>query len=143
MSSFAHSFVRLFCCCLLFLCTLAITAYAGTPVVITDQLHPVYNLPPGARVIELDGAQQLHEQLFASLPAHPEQAESVARARLQHSDKAWQQAMQAALQGVVDAWVLGISKIPAVVLEEHVVYGEADVGLAIERIRAYQQERAR
>lgn len=144
MSSFAHSFVRRFCGCLLcMLCTLAITAHAGTPVVITDGAHPVYNLPLGARVIELDTVQQLHEQRFAALPAHPEQAESVVRARLQHSDKTWQQAMQAALQGMVDAWVLGISKIPAVVLEGHVVYGETDVGLAIERIRTYQQERAR
>lgn len=135
------SFVRLFCCC--FLCMLAITAHADMPTVITDEAHPVYNLPPDARVIELDTVQQLHEQRFADLPAQPAQAESVARARLQHSEQAWQQAVQAAQQGMVDAWALGISKIPAVVLEGHVVYGELDVGQAIERIRTYQQERAR
>lgn len=139
-----RSFIGLFCGCLLcMLCSLAITVHAGTPTVITDEAHPVYNLPSEARVIELDGAQRLHDQLFADLPAHPAQAEPIARVRLQHSDKAWQQAMQAALQGVVDAWALGISKIPAVVLDGHVVYGEPDVGLAIERIRTYQQERAR
>ena len=44
-----------------------------------------------------------------------------------------------AYQGVADAWGLGITKIPAVVVDHrYVVYGEPDVARAVARINAYR-----
>jgi len=108
-------------------------------IVVTDQDNSVYNLPAGTRVIELDAAVRLHDQLSADLPDNPAQAETVARARLENSGKQFQLAMQSALQGAVDAWTLGVSKLPAVVFDGHVVYGEPDVHQAQLKITAYQQ----
>lgn len=50
------------------------------------------------------------------------------------------QTMRLALQDVVDAWSLGVTKVPAVVIDNYVVYGEADVNQAISQITAYQEE---
>lgn len=123
-------------CCLLW----STSGYAANPIVIIDQHHSVYNIPANARVIELDIVQQLHQELFANLPNDPKQAEQIARSRLTTSEDQLKQTMRLALQDVVDAWSLGVTKVPAVVIGNYVVYGEADVNQAISQITAYQEE---
>ncbi len=124
------------CCCYLW----PTIGYATPPIVVIDRHHSVYNVPSNARVIELDIIKQLQQEIFANLPNDPKQAEQMARSRLTTSEDQLKQTMQVALQNVVDAWSLGVTKVPAVVIDNYVVYGEADVKQAISQITAYQEE---
>ena len=46
-----------------------------------------------------------------------------------------------AYQGVTDAWSLGITSIPAVIVDQrYVVYGVSDLGQALARIERYREE---
>jgi len=110
---------------------------ADNVIVLTDNAHPVTNLPEKVRLIKLDEAEHLHEQLSANLPTDPQQATKIAKERLATSGNKLQQA----LQNVVDAWALGISKIPAVVIDNYVVYGVNDVGRAVTLIENYREQR--
>lgn len=112
----------------------ASTVVAATIIVITNGNHPVSNIPSGARIIELDKPLQLHETLSENLPSNPEQAAQLARSRLTTSANE----LQSALQDVVDAWALGVTKVPAVVVGNYVVYGVTDVIQATATINAYQ-----
>ncbi|MFG6179683.1 DUF1525 domain-containing protein, partial [Halomonas sp. THAF12] len=48
---------------------------------------------------------------------------------------------QQAARGVARAWMLGVEKVPAVVLDgEYVVYGEHDVQAALNQIQSYQRQ---
>lgn len=125
----------------LFICfTLSILApFAYAQIwVITDGAHPVYNQPKHAHVIYLDAAHTLHDELSSNLPSQPEKAAQITKMRLENSGNQLQKKIQIALQGIVDAWVLGITKIPAVIVNhQYVVYGEADVGKALFLIEKY------
>lgn len=132
-------FLNLSVCCAL-LCS-AIAVQAQQIIVVTDSHHPITNVPANTRVIELDAAQRLHDELSKNLPNNSQQAKQVARQRLQQSGIPQQQAMQSALQGLVDAWAIGITKIPAVVLDGHVIYGESDINKAVTEIKSYQEQR--
>lgn len=112
----------------------ASTVVAETVIVVTDSTHPISNIPSGARLIKLDRPLQLHEKLSANLPNDPAQAAQIASSRLAVSGNE----LQTALQEVVDAWALGIVKVPAVVLGNYVVYGVTDVAQATALIKAYQ-----
>ena len=124
------------------LMALCCTVHAQNLTVVTDRHHPVINLPADTRVIELDAAESLLNQSFADLPSDPAQAEKIARARLQSPDTDFQSVLRTALQGSVDAWSLGITKIPAVIVERYVVYGQRDVGKALLQIQAYREGEA-
>jgi len=51
-----------------------------------------------------------------------------------------QRRIATAYQGVADAWSLGITTIPAVVVDQrYVVYGEPDVARAIARIEQHRR----
>lgn len=128
-------FLRLSVCCALLSAT--ITAQAN-PIVVTDQNHPVYNVPANTRVIELDAVNRLHSQLSDYLPDDPQQAEQIAKERLDRMGSPFQLVMQAAFQGVMDAWSLGIAKIPAVVMDGYVIYGETDISQTLLKIKAFQ-----
>ena len=109
--------------------------------VYTDDRHPVA-IQPGitVKVTKLDEAQRLLSDLSANLPTDPSQAAAMARQRLAHGGANWQSRMQQASQGVADAWSLGIAKVPAVVVNgRYVVYGETDVGKALQLIDQYRK----
>jgi len=109
--------------------------------VITDTHHPVSGEASIQRVIQLDAAQSIEAELSAHLPTNPQQATALVQQRLNQGGQALQQRLQAAYQGVVDAWSLGITTIPAVVQEQrYVVYGESDADKALARIHAYRKE---
>lgn len=109
--------------------------------VYTDDLHPV-TVQPGiaVKVIKLDEAQRLQSALSLNLPADASQAAAIARQRLAQGGANWQARMQQAYQGITDAWSLGIDKVPAIVVNgRYVVYGEADVGKALQLIDQYRR----
>ncbi|WP_449121529.1 TIGR03757 family integrating conjugative element protein [Pseudomonas viridiflava] len=107
--------------------------------VITYQNHLV-QVPSGARLILLDDSERLEAKLSEGLPADPQRAAAIMQRRLRSSDaQRLQQDLVAAQQSLVDAWTLGVTKIPAVVVDrKYVVYGETDVGSATQRIARWK-----
>ncbi|HGW4265478.1 TIGR03757 family integrating conjugative element protein [Stutzerimonas nitrititolerans] len=109
-------------------------------IVVTDSRHPVTNTG-GARVIELDRAEQLTRALSVGLPANPRLATITAKKRLSSAEgRRITAELRRAYQDIADAKGLQVQKIPAVVVDRTlVVYGLADVAEAEELIDAYQQ----
>ncbi|RTB44142.1 TIGR03757 family integrating conjugative element protein [Pseudomonas aeruginosa] len=106
---------------------------------ITDAQHPIAGHPD--RLISLDAAQQLERDLSADLPDDSQQAAALVQKRLNAGGAGLQKQLTAAYQGVVDAWSLGITKVPAVVVDRrYVVYGESDLGTAVARIEQFRKE---
>ena len=106
-------------------------------LVVTDRFHSVYSIPANAQQIDLDAILLQEDTLSAGLPSEQNQAVETARLRLT-SQQHYQ--LAAAYQGIVNAWALGIQKIPAVVVDrKYVVYGEPDVQKALSRIEAYRE----
>lgn len=121
---------------LLSIAMLSICAQAqGETWVITDQAHPVTNTS-GIRVILLDEQQRLEEQLTGRLPSDLSKAAASIQAYLSSPEGLhFQRELTQAQQGVVDAWNIGVEKIPAVVIDRrYVVYGESDVHNAVAMI---------
>jgi len=109
--------------------------------VITDTRHPVTGSAYAQRIIQLDTAQQIEAELSANLPAEPQQAAAFVQQRLNQGGQALQQRLREAYQGITDAWSMGITTLPAVVVEQrYVVYGETDLDKALARITQYRKE---
>lgn len=103
---------------------------------ITDAAHPLTSVPAEVRVIKLDDQQRIEEQLSRKLPPNPHQAALAARQLMgTPAGAALMQQLTAAQQGNADAWSVGVSKVPAVVVDRrYVVYGQPDVAIAIQTI---------
>ena len=109
--------------------------------VFTDRSNSVATTTE-VRVVELDAPVRIESELAAGLPADPKQAATIVQQRLKDGGASLQRRIADAYQGVTDAWSLGITKIPAVVVDRrYVVYGEPDVARALERIEAYRRAR--
>lgn len=114
-------------------------AIATETWVITDAQHPVYGQPD--RLIELDAAQRIEDNLSRQLPSDPNQAAAIVTRRLNDGGTDLQHRIRKAYQDVTDAWSLGISTIPAVVVDRrYVVYGLTDLGAALARVEQYRKE---
>ncbi len=114
---------------------------AADVLVVTDNQHPV-QAPAGVRVVELDRAARLEADLAIGLPNTPDAASAVVQQRLRAGGDALQQRLAQAWQDVADAWSLGVTKLPAVVVDRrYVIYGEPDVVRAVARIKAFQDHR--
>ncbi|MER2906804.1 TIGR03757 family integrating conjugative element protein [Morganella morganii] len=114
-------------------------AQAADVVVVTDTRHPVQNLG-NTRLIELDSPSRIEAELAASLPQDPARAAVIVQQRLREGGTALQQRINEAYQDVVDAWSLGITTLPAVIVDQrYVVYGEPDVAKAVARINTYRR----
>ncbi len=90
------------------------------------------NVPDNAVVVELDALAGLDELFSFNLPADPEQAALMARQRMQTQE--WtlmRERYEHAATAVARAWLLGVEKLPAVVMDGRVVYGEPDVAEAV------------
>lgn len=126
----------------LLLAALPLASATATEVtVFTDQSIPV-RAAADATVVHLDAARTIEAQLAADLPADPNRAQAIARQRLQQGGEQLQRNLASAYQGVADAWSLGITTLPAVVVDRrYVVYGEPDVAKALARIAAYKRAR--
>lgn len=108
--------------------------------VITDSQHPVTGASNADRLIDLDTVQRIEAELSAQLPSDPERAAVIARQRLQQGGPGLQQYLQVASQGIADAWSLGITTLPAVVVDQrYVIYGETNLDRALTRIAQHRQ----
>ncbi len=108
--------------------------------VITDESHPVV-VRSGVRLIELDAPKRIQRELTKSLPADGRLAAQILRERLGDPASELNRRLSAAYQAVVDAWSLGITAIPAVVVDrKYVVYGDPNVEHACALIKAFREE---
>ncbi|MDN8600317.1 TIGR03757 family integrating conjugative element protein [Citrobacter sp. S2-9] len=110
-------------------------------VIYTTSRYPVVNPQPGVPVQILEDVSQLEQVLFPTLSQNPQQAEQQARLRMQQPDWRTQEArLTRAYQALLDAYTLGIEKVPAVVFDERdVVYGTSDVALAQKKRDAWRE----
>ncbi|NYT62834.1 TIGR03757 family integrating conjugative element protein [Alcaligenaceae bacterium] len=117
----------------------ACTATAADVWVITDLQHPAQGTPD--RLIELDAPARIEADLSADLPSDSRQAAELVRHRLKQGGPLLQQRLAGAYQGVADAWSLGITTIPAIVVDQrYVIYGESNLDQALTRIEQYRKE---
>ena len=117
---------------------LATSALYAETWVVTDQAHPVSGTAD--RLILLDAPSRIEAELASGLPADPARAERIARDRLSQGGADLQRRIASAYQGVTDAWSLGITSIPAIVVDQrYVVYGEPDVARAVARIEQHRR----
>ena len=117
---------------------LAASALHAETWVITDQAHPVSGMAD--RLILLDAPARIEAELASGLPSAAQRAESMVRERLNLGGADLQRRIATAYQGVTDAWSLGITSIPAVVVDQrYVVYGEPDVARAVARVEQHRR----
>jgi integrating conjugative element protein (TIGR03757 family) len=120
---------------------LAVTNDSGAHVpdilIVTDHQHPCSEYG-GARLIDLDAPTIVTAALSRGLSADPERARALAAARVR--DTASDERLARSYQDVVDAWSLGIEKIPAVIVDrKFVVYGDPNVARAVDRVATYRR----
>jgi integrating conjugative element protein (TIGR03757 family) len=121
-------------------CALSPAAIAGEVLVVTDTRHPVTAYAE-ARIVELDRPSRIEAALTAELPVDPARAAALVQQRLRDGGQDWQRQLGRAYQDVIEAWQLGVAKLPAVVVDQrYVVYGEVDVARAVARITTYLRE---
>ena len=116
-------------------------AVAGVEV-FTVAGEPVINVPDSAAVVELDAPARLDARISHGLPAEPGRAQQVLQSRM--SGPEWQSTLKRygeLYTAIARAWMLGIEKVPAVVVDSrYVVYGEPDVRAALEEIEKMEAE---
>ncbi|EPL3928043.1 TIGR03757 family integrating conjugative element protein [Morganella morganii] len=126
----------------LFIPLLFFPLFSPAAVVFTDSLHPPQHAD-NHQVVYLDAPEQLQAQFFGMLPADPEEAERVAKTRMQ--SLGWprmQRQLMQTYQGVLKAYSLKLAKYPAVVSDDHhVVYGTADVAVAEQLLAEFREAR--
>lgn len=107
--------------------------------VITDREHPI-QVTPGVRLIELDAPARIKAELSSKLPSDPAQASLIVQQRLKHGGAELQERLARAHQGVIDAWSLGVTKVPAIVVDRrYIVYGETDTLRALACVENYRR----
>jgi integrating conjugative element protein (TIGR03757 family) len=108
---------------------------ADSVLVVTDRAHPVMNTGD-ARVIYLDRAAKIEKEMSAGLPNDIDKAEAILKERLKTPDGERMIAgLTDAAKDLLLAWEMGVSKVPAVIVEgKYVVYGQPDVSAAVYRI---------
>lgn len=116
--------------------------------VFTTQFYPIQQAQYANAVYHLDSVENLENSFLTNLPTNPQQAEQQVRQVMQTSEwRQFENRLKTAYQDVIEGWKLGVMKVPAVVFEplnpadSTVIYGETDVGRAIERYRADLQQR--
>lgn len=119
-----------------FITTLASSGAPAETLAITDSLYPLTSIPADVRVIKLDDQQRIEAEFSRKLPPNPHQAAPAARQLIgTPAGAALMQQLATAQQGNADAWSIGVSKVPAVVVDRrYVVYGQPDVAAAIQTI---------
>lgn len=109
--------------------------------VVTDRMHP-FKTHLDVRIIELDAPARAEAELAAQLPSDPRQAAAIVQQRLKSGGADLHRRLAVAYQCVIEAWSLGIVKLPAIVVDrQYVVYGELDVDRAVSRINGYRSAR--
>lgn len=103
--------------------------------VITDRWHTVRG--EADRLIKLDAPARIEADLSSRLSNDPGEAQAQVRGRMRGDVH---QRLLQAYQDITEAWRLGVTKIPAVVVDgRYVVYGEPDVARAVDRVGQWRR----
>jgi integrating conjugative element protein (TIGR03757 family) len=93
-------------------------------------------------VVRLDEPARYQAELSKDLPQDPAKASKLVQARLRSEGGQLNRRLSTAYQGVVEAWSLGVLKLPAIVVDgRFVVYGDTDVTHALSLIQRYRGAR--
>ena len=115
------------------------SAWAVDVRVYTDAAHPI-SVPESVRVIRLDEPVRLQAELSSHLPKEAGNAAQAVRKRLRAQGDSLNRRLSAAYQGVVEAWSVGVLKLPAVIVDgRFVVYGDTDVAHALSLVQQYRE----
>ncbi|MCW5706959.1 TIGR03757 family integrating conjugative element protein [Shinella sp.] len=127
--------------CVFVVLSLSLHADAAEITVYTTRSIAV-NAPEAATVVHLDAAEAIEAELSANLPHAPLDAAKSARERLLDGGAKLQRDLAAAYENIAEAWSLGVTTLPAVVIDRrYVVYGDADVARAATKIEAFRKVR--
>lgn len=112
--------------------------------VITTTEAPVDIEVPGLKlpvtVYDLGAPERLEARLSAGLPADPEAAMAMAKARIAGARR---EALQSVYSGLVQALRYGITRYPAIVFDgKAVVYGVVDLAQALAHYQAWRASEA-
>jgi len=100
----------------------------------------VISAPANVKVAYLDAATAAEEALSSQLPHDPARAVAVARQRLLDGGESLKRNLASAYEDIAEAWSLGITTLPAVVVDRrYVIYGEPDVARALTKIEAFRR----
>lgn len=126
----------------MFTAVLMASAAIAQTVVYTTPQYPVVSPQPGALVQILENVQALEQSLFPVLSDNPVVAEQQAKQRMQQPDwQAQEASLSRAYQALLDARMLNIAKVPAVVFDDKwVVYGTTDVALAQQTLEIWREQ---
>nr|WP_084360474.1 TIGR03757 family integrating conjugative element protein [Hydrogenophaga palleronii] len=120
----------------------SVAANAQEVWVVTNSGNPVTGKATVSRLIKLDMPQRFEAELAAQLSSDPQRAAALVQQRLQQGGQPLQKRMRDAYQGVADAWSLGITTLPAVVVDQrYVVYGESDLDKALARVAQHRKDK--
>lgn len=109
---------------------------SAVPWVITDSAHPI-EATNEIRLILIDQLSALEDELSSGLPSSSAAAEAMSGERMTAQMSA---RIENAHQDIVDAWSLGLTKIPAVVADgKYVIYGDSNVERALTKIQLYRE----
>ncbi|MBK3453220.1 MULTISPECIES: TIGR03757 family integrating conjugative element protein [Pseudomonas] len=109
---------------------------SATSWVITDSAHPI-EPTNDIRVILIDQLSTLEEQLSSGLPFSPAAAQAMFGERMTDEMSA---RVERSHQDIIDAWSLGVTKTPAVVVDrKYVVYGDSNIERALSKIQSYRE----
>jgi integrating conjugative element protein (TIGR03757 family) len=117
---------------------LAQPAMAQTITAYTDSQTRLHNVPPATTIYELDAGLHIEDAMSVDLPPNTREAEQILRARMQSVEwRAMEAKLTRSAEGLAKAKALGVTKIPAVVVDDrYVVYGVTDVTQALQMIQA-------
>lgn len=110
-------------------------------------IYTIHRYPPAVQAPDiaihyLDAAKQLENRLFPLLSPAPEVAREQSLPLLSAPNSIQQrQQLETAYGDLIDAWSLGIRKVPAVVFDRrYVIYGTTDVRAARQQLAAFQSK---
>jgi len=113
-------------------------AWASDVRVYTDAAHPV-GTPAKVHVIYLDASASIRSELSQGLPKDAVSAAQVVRKRMGTRGETFTRRLSDSYRGVIEAWSLGVLKLPAIVVDgRYVVYGDTNVVHAISLIDQYR-----
>jgi len=124
-----------------FFCATQANAYEFKSVeIFTVAGVPIQGASPNMVITELDASARLDAEFSYGLSKEPEVALQQLQKKLEVQGAALYRKYQILYIGLARARVLGVLKVPAVVVDgKYVVYGETDVSISLRKIKQYME----
>lgn len=101
---------------------------------------PIQGASPNMVITELDASARLDAEFSYGLSKDPQVALSQLKKKLEVQGESLYRKYQIHYTGLARARVLGVLKVPAVIVDgKYVVYGETDVSISLRKIKQYME----